>query len=46
VPAALAIVGTITLTALPIIKGAVVGLLYALNVTRGDARLHTADSAE
>jgi uncharacterized protein (DUF983 family) len=29
-----------------IIKGAVVGLLYALDITRADARLHTADAAE
>jgi uncharacterized protein (DUF983 family) len=46
VPSALTIVGAITLTALPIIKGAVVGLLYALDITRADARLHTADAAE
>ena len=46
VPAALTAVGVITLTALPIIKGAVVGLLYALDITRADGRLHTADAAE
>jgi uncharacterized protein (DUF983 family) len=46
VPSALTIVGAITLAALPIIKGAVVGLLYALDITRADARLHTADAAE
>ena len=46
VPAALGSVGLITLTALPVIKGAVVGLLYGLDVTRGDARLHTADRAD
>ncbi len=43
VPAALAAVGAITLTALPIIKGAVVGLLYALDINRTDAHLHTTD---
>jgi uncharacterized protein (DUF983 family) len=45
IPAALAGVAVITLTALPIIKGAVVGLLYALDITRADAHLHTADPA-
>jgi uncharacterized protein (DUF983 family) len=46
VPSALTVVAVITLTALPIIKGGVVGLLYALDITRADARLHTADAAE
>jgi uncharacterized protein (DUF983 family) len=46
VPSALGAVALITLTALPIIKGAVVGLLYALDITRADARFHTADAAE
>jgi uncharacterized protein (DUF983 family) len=46
VPTALASVGAITLTALPVIKGAVVGLLYALDINRADAHLHTADAAE
>jgi uncharacterized protein (DUF983 family) len=45
IPVALAAVAVITLTALPIVKGAVVGLLYALDVNRGDAHLHTADPA-
>ena len=45
IPAALGGVAAITLTALPIIKGAVVGLLYALDINRGDAHLHTADPA-
>lgn len=45
IPAALGGVAAITLIALPIIKGAVVGLLYALDITRADGRLHTADSA-
>ena len=46
VPSALAAVAIITLTALPLIKGAVVGLTYALDITRADQRLHTADAAE
>ena len=46
IPAAVVPVAVITLTALPIIKGAVIGLLYALNISRADGRLHTADSAE
>jgi uncharacterized protein (DUF983 family) len=46
VPSALTAVGAITLAALPVIKGAVVGLLYGLDVNRGDAHLHTADAAE
>ncbi len=46
VPAALSAVGTITLVALPIVKGAVIGVLYALDINRGDARFHTADTAE
>jgi uncharacterized protein (DUF983 family) len=45
-PAALIAAGAITLTALPIVKGAVVGLLYALDINRADAHLHTADAAE
>jgi len=32
-----------TLFFLPRVKGAVIGLLYALNINRGDGRLHTAD---
>ena len=46
IPATLAAAAAITLTALPVIKGAVVGLLYAVNVNRADAHLHTADAAE
>jgi len=46
VPSALTAVGAITLAALPIIKGAVVGLHYALDITRADGRFHTADAAE
>ncbi|HZZ87756.1 MAG TPA: DUF983 domain-containing protein [Caulobacteraceae bacterium] len=46
IPSALITVGAITLAALPVIKGAVIGLTYALDITRADARLHTADAAE
>ena len=46
VPAALGAVATITLVALPIVKGAVIGTLYALDINRADARFHTADAAE
>jgi uncharacterized protein (DUF983 family) len=46
IPATVLPVAVITLAALPRIKGAVVGLLYALDVNRDDARLHTADAAE
>jgi uncharacterized protein (DUF983 family) len=46
VPAALLAVGAITLAALPITKGAVVGLLYALDINRADAHLHTADAPD
>lgn len=46
VPAALSGLAAVTLAALPVIKGAVVGALYALDITRADGRLHTADAAE
>jgi uncharacterized protein (DUF983 family) len=36
----------ITLLALPRIKGGWIGLMYALGVTRHEARLHTADAAD
>ena len=45
-PSALAAVAAITLTALPVVKGGFIGLTYALDITRADARLHTADAAE
>ena len=44
VPAALIPVAVITLLVLPRIKGAVVGVLYALDINRADAHLHTADA--
>jgi uncharacterized protein (DUF983 family) len=43
VPSALTTVALITLTALPIVKGGVVGLTYALDINRADAHRHTAD---
>ena len=36
----------LTLVVLPRVKGAVIGLLYALKVRREDAALHTADQLE
>ncbi len=46
VPISLVTLAVITLAALPIIKGGVMGVLYALNINRGDARLHTSDNAD
>ena len=46
VPAAVIPVAVITLLALPRIKGGVIGVLYALDINRADAHLHTADAAE
>lgn len=46
VPILLTSVGVVTLAALPRVKGAWVGLMYALQVTDGDAKLHTADVAD
>ena len=46
VPSLLIPVAALTLFVLPRIKGAVVGALYALSITRGDAALHTADRAD
>ncbi|MDE2356205.1 MAG: DUF983 domain-containing protein [Alphaproteobacteria bacterium] len=43
VPGALIPLAGLTLLVLPRVKGAVVGLLYALSVRRQDAFLHTAD---
>ncbi len=43
VPATLIPLAVLTLVLLPRIKGAVIGLHYALRVTRADAHLHTAD---
>lgn len=46
IPFALTGVGAITLAALPVVKGGVIGLLYGLDINRADAHLHTADAAE
>ena len=43
VPAVLIPLAGLTLLVLPRVKGAVVGLLYALKVHRGDTAIHTAD---
>jgi uncharacterized protein (DUF983 family) len=43
-PLVLVPLATFTLALLPRIKGAVIGLLYALKIRRDDAALHTADS--
>ena len=43
VPAVLAPLAVLTMLILPRVKGAVVGLLYALRVNRADAAIHTAD---
>jgi uncharacterized protein (DUF983 family) len=46
VPVVLIPLGGLTLGVLPRVKGAVIGLLYALRVRRQDAALHTADRFE
>ena len=46
IPAVLIPLAGLTLIALPRVKGAVIGLLYALRVRRQDAALHTADRLE
>jgi uncharacterized protein (DUF983 family) len=43
VPATLIPLAGLTLALLPRVKGAFIGLLYALNVKDSDAKLHTAD---
>ena len=43
VPATLIPLAVLTLAVLPRVKGAVIGALYALKVSRDDAALHTAD---
>ena len=45
-PIALSALTAITLAALPRIKGGWIGLMFALQVTGADARLHTADAAD
>jgi len=46
VPATLIPLAGLTLLVLPRIKGAVIGLLYAVRIRRQDANLHTADRLE
>jgi uncharacterized protein (DUF983 family) len=46
VPIVLVPLGGFTMLVLPRVKGAVIGLLYALRVRRQDATLHTADRFE
>lgn len=46
VPLVLIPLAALTLLVLPRVKGAVIGLLYALKVRREDAALHTADRFE
>jgi uncharacterized protein (DUF983 family) len=46
VPAVLIPLAGLTLLTLPRVKGAVIGLLYALKVRRQDGALHTADRFE
>jgi uncharacterized protein (DUF983 family) len=45
-PALLSGLTTVTLLALPRIKGGFIGLMYALQVSDRDERLHTADAAD
>ncbi len=46
VPATLIPLLVLTLLILPRVKGAVIGLLYAVKITRADGALHTADRLE
>jgi len=46
VPGTVIPLAVITLMALPRIKGAVIGMLYAMRIVREDSLLHTADRAE
>lgn len=45
-PIILGVLTLVTLTALPRVKGGWIGLMYALQVTDREARLHTADAAD
>ena len=45
-PATLIPLAAVTLALLPRVKGAFIGLLYALKVKEQDAHLHTADIAD
>ena len=46
VPILLSALAAITLFALPVIKGAWIGLMYALGLKASDAHLHTADAVD
>jgi len=46
VPGTVIPLAIITLLALPRIKGAVIGMLYAMRIVREDSLLHTADRAD
>lgn len=46
IPILLTALTVITLTVLPRIKGAWIGLMYALGVTSREAKFHTADAAD
>lgn len=46
VPIALCSLTALVLLALPVIKGAWIGLMYSLGVKSSDAALHTADAAD
>ncbi len=46
VPAVLIPLFVLTLLVLPRVKGAVIGLLYAVKITRADGALHTANRLE
>ena len=45
-PVTLSILLAVVLTALPVVKGAFIGTLYHLRVTRADSAIHTADRAD
>lgn len=45
-PIILSALTVVTLLLLPRVKGGWIGMMYALQVTSGDARLHTADYAD
>jgi uncharacterized protein (DUF983 family) len=46
VPIVLVALTAITLTALPVIKGGWIGLMYSLGVCASDSHLHTADAVD
>ena len=46
VPILLSVLTVVTLSVLPRVKGGWIGLMYALQVTDRDAKVHTADAAD